>query len=498
VRAVVSRPRSVVRRDPAAAGGRRGQRQREAVTVIGARGAASRIALPRGRDMGTFVLLLLAPVACVVAAASSTGDDSWAPTWLMNGSTIILWRNASGLQPVEDFDGYGVVMLDWANAAQHWINDFSPMNNGAALAEQCEALKAHNPRVKCVVYRNSVKALNQFADVGVKVDDPRYAGFFLPFRAGATSPSSCWCKSVAANRLLCDNSTSSDVHVPMCDGASRSKCNRRLYHDSRQIPHVPGNNWMNSTMYPFENLSCHGPTCNCGSSPCGECAHSLSFAVFFVVCCCSRTCACYPTDLFDHRNSSLREWLVKDYFGGPAALGNPNISGLILDDDWLPSGPTEENGYSLVDMGLSPSDVAHIRGNWSSSLQALNAEVARRGKYVIPSYAGDSMSTRNHNHSLCAQVRPASVANLPRWRCPQNTESHSGGLAHAADAPARLPPRRSGHRPDGVYCALQPRSNAWAQAHRRNPRCGLLSAWPRAGCVDRLWLRPRLGTFPAI
>ena len=112
-----------------------------------------------------------------------------------------------------------------------------------------------------------MKALNQFADVGAKVDDHAFSGFFLPFRAGATSPTDCWCTSVAANRLVCQNATATDVHVPMCDGADKSKCNRRLYHDSRQIPHVPGKNWMNNTELPLENLSCHGASCNCGRSP---------------------------------------------------------------------------------------------------------------------------------------------------------------------------------------------------------------------------------------
>ena len=65
--------------------------------------------------------------------------SAWAPTWAMNESTIILWRNASRLQPAADFADYGVVMLDWSHAAGHWINDFSPMDDGAALAQQCAA-----------------------------------------------------------------------------------------------------------------------------------------------------------------------------------------------------------------------------------------------------------------------------------------------------------------------------------------------------------------------
>ena len=115
-----------------------------------------------------------------------------------------------------------------------------------------------------------MKALNQFTDVGKLVDDDMYSGYFLPFRTGATSPTDCYCHSIQANQLICEIDATTDVHVPMCDGANRSKCNSRLYHDSRQIPHVPGKNWMNDTMLPFENLSCSGPSCNCGASPCGE------------------------------------------------------------------------------------------------------------------------------------------------------------------------------------------------------------------------------------
>ena len=106
--------------------------------------------------------------------------------------------------------------------------------------------------------------------------------------------------------------------------------------------------------------------------------------------------------LFDHRNASLRDWLIDDYFFGPNCLGDDNIDGLILDDDWFGSGPTEENSHAVADMGLSATDVAEIGGNWSLTLQRLQQEVLRRGKYVVPGYAGDSMSTRSHNHT---QVR---------------------------------------------------------------------------------------------
>ena len=136
---------------------------------------------------------------------------------------------------------------------------------------------------------------------------------------------------------------------------------------------------MNDTLHPFENLSCtSGPSCDCGRSPCGE-------------------------YLFDHRNRSLREWMVHEYFGGSDCLGSDAIDGLILDDFWYSTGPTEENSAAVSDMGLSSDDVADIQGNWSQLLQDLSAEVSARGKYIMPTYAGDSMSTRSHNHTQCAQ-----------------------------------------------------------------------------------------------
>ena len=104
-----------------------------------------------GGSLSPSRLVVTAAVAATLLISSSIGG--WQPTWAMNESTIILWRNATGLQPVEDFRGYGVVMLDWAHAAAHWINDFSPMSDGAALAEQCELVKRASPRAKCVVYR---------------------------------------------------------------------------------------------------------------------------------------------------------------------------------------------------------------------------------------------------------------------------------------------------------------------------------------------------------
>eukprot|EP01052_Picozoa_sp_SAG31_P036562 SAG31_NODE_4584_length_3117_cov_1.583830_1_plen_174_part_00 len=103
--------------------------------------------------------------------------------------------------------------------------------------------KAANPNAKTWVYRNIVKALPWFTDVRIKLNDPRYSGWFLPVKGNAAV----------------------------------------LYHDTRQT--WPG---------------------NCGRVECGE-------------------------YLWDHRNQSLRAFIVDTIVGGPDAMGNAAIDGLFLD-----------------------------------------------------------------------------------------------------------------------------------------------------------------------
>ena len=78
----------------------------------------------------------------------------WEPTYEMNRSISLYWRNATGIEPAEYYDGYGLVMFDWAHAAQDWINNYQPMDNAASLARQCEVVKGRNPLTRCIVYRN--------------------------------------------------------------------------------------------------------------------------------------------------------------------------------------------------------------------------------------------------------------------------------------------------------------------------------------------------------
>jgi hypothetical protein len=304
---------------------------------------------------------------------------SWEPTYEMNRSISVYWRNATGLEPADFYDGYGLAMFDWAHGAQDWINRYSPMDNAAGLASQCEIIKARNPDLRCVVYRNTVIALNQHRHISSVLDDPAFADYFLRFKPNATQTGACWGETDPRQKgspwdpiwptpAVCEALLPSDVHVPMCDKANASKCNSLHYFDQNQVPQVPGDNWSNDTMDVYQGLVCNGPTCDCGLSPCGE-------------------------FLFNHSNPEMVDWWLLEHMGGEQGLDNPAVDGLLLDDYWSENGPSEIDSNMLVDMGMSAADASAMTASWQASLSRLFTMATTRGKFISNmGYNGDSLS----------------------------------------------------------------------------------------------------------
>ena len=54
---------------------------------------------------------------------------------------------------------------------------------------------------------------------------------------------------------------------------------------------------------PSNDANCSAPGCDCGGVPCGR-------------------------YLYDHRNNSMREWLIKEHILGETGIGNENISAI--------------------------------------------------------------------------------------------------------------------------------------------------------------------------
>ena len=219
-------------------------------------------------------------------------------------------------------------------------------NNAEILIEQAARVKAINPAAHVWVYRNLVKALSWYTDVGEKLSDPAYSGWFLHFDP---------------------NNISAYASSPCTEGM----CSM-LYHSQDQTPqHLTG------------RKECTDK-CNCGRVPCGE-------------------------YIWDHRNASLRKWLVNSHVMGAAlGMGNANVSGFYFDDYWINSGegwadgpsglpkrtvhdvnisdcktgPSEIQIDCLKDMGLSKQDVVDLNTGWRQTTAAAMRAVAKAGGWV--------------------------------------------------------------------------------------------------------------------
>ena len=208
----------------------------------------------------------------------------WQPTWNMSMSTIIQPCNFSGQMDPNFLGKWGVASIDWSNAHAVWANT-APMNAEELLLAQAKAIKAVNNNTKVWVYRNIVKALPWFSTVREKITDPAYAGWFLRFSDGPAG----------------------NYNSPAC---TKGQGCSQFYHDQLQTPTDRG-----SGLRPGRFAAWCNGTCDCGTNkdgsqlPCGE-------------------------YLFDHRNSSLGDWLVDQFLLGPLGLGAPEVDGTFLDDTW--------------------------------------------------------------------------------------------------------------------------------------------------------------------
>ena len=253
----------------------------------------------------------------------------WAPTYNMSLSTAIEPCNYSSTGFDLDFASkFGYVDWDWSNGKEHWANE-RPMSCEENLRQTPEATHARNPHARIFVYRNLVKALPWFSSVRKKLDDPAFAGFFLPF--GSSTP-----------------------HVPRCDNVT-GKCSL-YYHDQLQ---TPGFNRLNDRDG-LNGGNCTRGGCDCGANPCGE-------------------------YLWDHRNGSmLRDFLVNEVIGGPNGVDNPAISGINVDDYWnwnghpqggYPNGPSEVDPHAMADTGLAPADMEAMHKEWQRTMVAVEQKL---------------------------------------------------------------------------------------------------------------------------
>lgn len=325
-----------------------------------------------------FVAAVL-PLGGIPPTTLPTPTPPWPATYDMKASTIAMPCNYTGYTDARMTDGFGLISYDWSNAKQLWANT-KPMDAERRMVEQAAITKGRNAEAHVWVYRNLVKALPWLGSVREKLLDPAYASWFLKF----------------------DPKRAGNYHVPDCDSTYSPPLCSEFYHDQEQTPRHGGS---------VESGDCEG-LCDCGASgglPCGE-------------------------YLFDHRNGTmLQEWLVNEYIVGANGVGNPNISGVFIDDFWCygskpgectdpVQGGSEIDRHQQVDMGLSDEDIREISLGWRRNMDAVQRALLARGAYawdLFPNQhnagcgAAPYVTQSNCKKVLASQCKEHPV---PNWR----------------------------------------------------------------------------------
>merc|ERR1719231_541787 len=191
---------------------------------------------------------------------------------------------------------------------------------------QDPGVPGYAPRVWA--YRNTIKALNWYSSVREKLDDPKYASWFIKFKGFSNSP-------YPGGQ---GKSANGSFHVPTCDWYNNGTAPRcsGFYHDQEQTPEHPGGG------APYRVDGDCIEQCDCGSTnPCAE-------------------------YIFDHRGGEVegrtfRDWFINEYMISNETLlhrdpvtGETAVIGLgWLDDSMTSNGPTEEDSNYIADTGAS-------------------------------------------------------------------------------------------------------------------------------------------------
>lgn len=306
----------------------------------------------------------------------------------MGNATISMMCNQSGWFNVSVASKF-LASYDWSNNKRNWAQA-KPMNDWELLLQQAAMTRAVNDGRRVFLYSNLVKALPWYSYVREKLEDPAYSGWFLRF--AATPP--------FAN---------GSYHVPQCDTTYDPPLCTPFYHDQEQSPAVP------SPANPNPDGACVG-YCDCGGVvPCGE-------------------------YLWDHRNASLRPWLVETLVA-PIRAGAAD--GWFLDDFFCSNiingscgdpvqGPSEIDAHSQVDMGLSDGDIADLTRGWLQTMTEAQAAILAAGGYTWSLIPGQDNANAqplivgDDAASCAATLRDACRADAPWQSAPLLFGLHAG------------------------------------------------------------------------
>jgi hypothetical protein len=210
---------------------------------------------------------------------------SWEPTWDMYRSTLLYTCNNSGLHDVNDAVKFGTVVYDWSNAKEVWANRH-PMNSEELITKQAEAVLARDPGIpgqapRVWAYRNTIKALNWYSSVREKLDDPRYASWFIKFKGFSNSPyPGGRSKDVEDLNASFAAGAAGAVHVPPCDwydNGTAPRCSG-FYHDQVRRCSLMATACLHlaCSLRPLCIVSC--PFLHCSATPPARVSHRTTLA----------------------------------------------------------------------------------------------------------------------------------------------------------------------------------------------------------------------------
>ena len=391
------------------------------------------------------------PAPCM--AGSDRCVPTWEPTWDMRNSTVLYTCNNSGMHNVTHANQFGTVVYDWSNAKAIWANAH-PMDSEELITKQAEMVYAQDPGVpgygpRVWAYRNTIKALNWYSSVREKIDDPKYASWFIKFKGFSDSP-------YPGGAGKAQNGT---FHVPTCDwydNGTAPRCSG-FYHDQEQTPEHPGG----GSAYRVDGDCIE--QCDCGATnPCGE-------------------------YIFDHRGGEVegrtfRDWFINEYmitdetlFHKNPATGKPQPINLgWLDDSMRMDGPTEEDKNFIADTGFSTSEMQELVDAYQASIQALIAKLIPLGGFYWQLMKGNGAQLNTDTNQT---LDPSTCKSNLAARCkPNGTESKNFMMYNVPHG--------------GTGCGPQCFTDYTAEfLLTRGPYAMLGYSW--CGCTNGAQMRPR-------
>lgn len=291
----------------------------------------------------------------------------FAPSYDMFDSSIIMPCNYTGEFDSEVASQWGIADIDWSNGKAQWAQEH-PMTAEENLITAAAAIRAISNRTKVWIYRNLVYAPSWFTEVREKIEsNPEW---FIPFKEeGPYVNAKC----------------------------TLGKCSD-LFHSQFQTPEFTCNQTLTgeSCVHAGRCMDAH---CDCGEVPCGW-------------------------YLWNHKNPDCREWLVNTHMMGAMSMGNVNVQGNFIDDEWFHYGPELEGPGSesiSIDIGFTRKDNLAMQAKWRLTMDAANAAVIAANGYTWRLF---------YNNGTCAQAPFVGSVDLEKSEC----ESYMN-LACGPDAP---------------------------------------------------------------